>query len=413
MANFSYSSPPVLLGQHRDRWAYGDWTVHSQEYISLVQETGEIISTGNPQKNGLFTRGSNFYLRKAGKRYHLSPSRHHHRFGYNVPRYTGSLRPWREYIKGPVPWSYSKDAAYFYGAEAWKRARPAKPDFKAAENLLELRELPALFKLELEKNHLDRWNFLQGTGNSGRIHLYWNFGWLPLLRTIRDFVKTHRKEQKIVDQLFRDNGRPVRRKGEILDEETITAPSYVNKDPSAVNYPTFVSQCYVGGFGKFERVRTIETRKVWYSGKFRYYLPAGPRTVAYKKALIRGIYGLSITPSALYNAMPWSWLIDYFTNLGDIIENLSPTLADRLICDYMYVMHERTYRQFLDCRDFTYADADYVKKDPETRNQTAVEFYDIEKVRESANRFGFRVKVEDLSPTQYGILAALGLSKLF
>jgi hypothetical protein len=60
------------------------------------------------------------------------------------------------------------------------------------------------------------------------------------------------------------------------------------------------------------------------------------------------MFGFQPTPSLIYNLTPWTWLIDYFTNLGDLYDNLSRGVEDRLIAEYFYLMHERTRKSVTD-----------------------------------------------------------------
>jgi hypothetical protein len=119
------------------------------------------------------------------------------------------------------------------------------------------------------------------------------------------------------------------------------------------------------------------------------------------------LYGLRPTPSVIYNAIPWSWLIDWFSNAGDIIENLEVGVADRLAADYMYMMREnwghverfstaRIYRENGIIADIT---------------STSQRLLSV-KTRVLGDPFGFNTSANNLTGMQLSILGALGLSRL-
>jgi hypothetical protein len=120
------------------------------------------------------------------------------------------------------------------------------------------------------------------------------------------------------------------------------------------------------------------------------------------------LYGLNVTPGDVYAAMPWSWLIDWFTNAGDIISNLDAGVSDRMIMDYAYVMG--TQRNFLRA---TCTGAFKATPDGGDAVATAVlEQGWVTKRRISATPFGFGVTEDSLTPGQLSILGALGGNKL-
>jgi len=68
-------------------------------------------------------------------------------------------------------------------------------------------------------------------------------------------------------------------------------------------------------------------------------LPSCPKQLL--KLAKRAHYGLNLKPSLLWDAIPWSWLIDYFTNIGDFIE-ASQGAINFEIKDYAMMEETRT-----------------------------------------------------------------------
>jgi hypothetical protein len=118
---------------------------------------------------------------------------------------------------------------------------------------------------------------------------------------------------------------------------------------------------------------------------------------------------LSLTPSVVYNIIPWTWLIDYFTNLGDVFDAISSGVEERFIADYFYVMREVSYTDYHQCSFDVYTN--WTASSTE-RIDCTWETTVTQKHRTVASPFGFGLTDDSLSPLQLGILGALGLSRL-
>lgn len=291
----------------------------------------------------------------------------------------------------PVQENWPPDAR---GAEAYRRMKPTKPSFQALNSIYELRELPGLLRQRMHINDLKS------------ISNYWlalQFGWRPLLNDIRKLCSDQINAQKRLKQLLRDNGRPVRRSIMMQDDTDFTFVSGHN-GPGAL-YPAFTTGFYQGPLvGQW--IQTAGNRW-WASARFRYWLPGGPRDIAWKRRMIAAIYGLNPSPSVVYNAVPWTWLADWFVNAGDLIENLEAGVADRCAADYFYVMRDRWKR--------TQA---FLKFGFKRRSGEIVQFSGTSqsngshKSRVLGDPFGFATNQNMLSGMQLSILGALGMSRL-
>jgi len=310
---------------------------------------------------------------------------------------SGSTYNWRyNGIMHPTPLStptLSGDlSAAAWGPEAFAKMKPTKPEFNFANALYELREVTKSLR--------------QGTkqlSDIGNYHLAFEFGWKPLLQDIANLVIAQKQAQQRLKQLLRDNGRPVRRRVLIYENEELISQSntvsvsiwspvlntyYYRNDPSSLN-------------------TTVRKERIWASARFRYWLPEGPRDIRWKKSMLRRLYGLSVSPSVVYNAIPWTWMIDWFTNVGDMVENLDAGVADRLAADYCYVMRDvkvearrqaQIYLKTLTGKPIVYHGNSWNSA--------------FSKSRSKGTPFGFNVNEASLSSHQLGILGALGLSKL-
>lgn len=245
-------------------------------------------------------------------------------------------------------------------------------------------------------------------GNLKNISNYWlalQFGWKPLLRDIRNLVNTQRNAQTRLAQLLRDEGRSVRRRV-ILDEtesliESSSGTAYGSFDPG-----DFVTYFYSSD--PTHDTKVYQRTKIWASARFRYFLPPGPRDIDWTRRMLAGIYGLYPSPKQVWDCVPWSWLVDWFTNIGYVIDNTSSGVADRLAAEYAYVMRKtETVRESL----LTWSGWKFPDKAPFTTktSSTASAFM---KFRSPIDPFGGAFSEDSLSPMQWSILGALGLSRL-
>lgn len=376
--------------------------------------SGYLISSGHPFKKGIPLAGGNFDLRRYRNiRSNSISQKLNYWIGQYPLRYDGRFiaNLWHPSGHASATTLDSLDPET-YAAELFNMARPAKPDFQAALALLELKDVPSTLAGSTRiiiKACREKWKRLPYTrggrlnmSNVAEWHLALQFGWAPLVKDYRTLHKGQSGLQEKVAQLLRDNGRPVRRKFVVdkytTNDESVTVTGQGNTYAS----PILETTLYASAGTKMETVKV--TRKVWCSGRFRYFLPEGPRTVEWKKKLLRRMYGFRITPSVMYNLFPWSWLVDYFTNLGSVMDNLSSGVEDRLICDYFYTMTEVTYRARVQV-NFSTRQGSVV-----TPIVCYTEYEGVRKRRHAGGIFGIGLKPEDLSTNQVAILMALGMS---
>nr|UJQ85254.1 MAG: hypothetical protein 1 [Leviviridae sp.] len=281
-----------------------------------------------------------------------------------------------------------------WGADAYNRMKPTKPMFQGLNAVYELREVPEQLRQGFTKD-------LIGASN------YWlalQFGWKPLLQDIRNLVDTQSKIEKRLAWLMRHNGKPVRRR--VVLSDTMNDPVVTRENPLGGNglHPLLVSQYYSGN----ERtVKQSSGTRIWASARFRYWLPPGPQDIAWKRWMKAYLFGLTPTPSVIWKAMPWSWMVDWFTNVGHVISNMDGGVANRLASDYFYVMREDWARA--DATNwFTTKRRDGTKVS-HTSTTTRIK---SKKSRVAGDPFGFNTNQNSLSSMQLSILGALGMSRL-
>jgi hypothetical protein len=385
----SIPAPPVHAGDYLNLYD----NTNTPRYAYVYAESAELESTGRygypdfpPDRN----IGGSFFLRKATSQCEGAGvgticgsgaySKHH---------YTGKV--YSEWVGGGTPgayWPPNIDGSA-WGADAYNRMKPTKPIFEGGNAIWEFREVPGQLRQRLEKS---------GLKNIANYWLALKFGWQPLLSDIRSMLSFHQKAEKRLQWLLRHNGKPVRRRVTLVDD---TSNPTMTENIFGSSQPGFVNQFYLET-PTWRRTEIISD-KVWASARFRFWLPECPRNVDMDARL----YGLYLSPQFCWNALPWSWLADWFSNAGSILENLDVGVADRLAADYMYVMRTKLYTlQHTNTLKLQTLDGSPVPVSVTSLQQSAIS------TRLAGDPFGFSTSQNSLTNTQLSILGALGLSRL-
>lgn len=295
-----------------------------------------------------------------------------------------------------------------WGAKGWHAAKPGKP---TADLLVGGAELLREGIPSIPGNLLRR---LRSMRSAGGEWLNWNFGWAPLLSDIRKMYDTYQNLNRHLDQLVRDNGKGIRRR-RTLSNQTATTVTVNRVFPTASGswYPTYVQGGYYGPSTTQCVVKTTE--RIWFAGRFRYYIP-DIGTDQWTRRATRALFGLNPSPEVIWALLPWSWLIDWFTNVGDVVANLSDHAAENLTADYAYVMRSKGtstyYTSSWDWTGTSSADEKAGWKPVKPGNASTTTVYStMEKARLAATPYGFGVTYDGLSAYQTSILAALGISR--
>lgn len=407
-------------------------------YLTPCVKTGaNLVNQTNPRRNGHYVAGGPWYMWKKVTTYNQSASVQAWQSGRDKgPAYVGSY--WcvpQLSVAPPVNWNSlntansEMTAMQNRGAEAWNLVRPDLPDFSIGNSLYELRETPQMLRQTLGAFIRDMKNSPQwlrktqrqlkanakrsGMSHAGEWFLAVEFGWIPLLKDIRLFVSAQRDKQKRLRQLIRDAGRPVKRYRRMpplaSEEEKSSYQKSTDWRPyNGAMRPTLNTGTYTGG-GSSIALKSTYKVKWWVEGSFRYYLPPGPHDVVWTRKMYRRIMGWRVTPTMVWNAMPWTWLSDYFIGLGQFMQSVSAGVADNLVCDYCYLMKRKNWLHETACTQTIRTSAN----GSQGKSVTAVTSEEwVTKTRIAANPFGFGIKQTSLNVKQIAIMGALGLSRL-
>jgi len=270
------------------------------------------------------------------------------------------------------------------GATAIARCEPTKPVFQGATAIGEsLQELP-----RIPLNGVLKAKTKEALKLSGDEYLNVQFGWLPMVSDVKKFCYAVKHHNKIIENFRAGSGKKTRARYAFPDKLESVSETRDNMIISAA-----LNSFFRGS------VSAILKERTWFAGAFKYYVPVGSSALdSFRRAEAEAdkLLGLRLTPEVIWNLTPWSWAVDWFSNAGDVIHNISALGHDGLAMQYGYIMHESksttvVTNHALGCSKVT--EDKYCQ-------------------RQNATPYGFGLNLStDLSGTQKAIIAALGLSR--
>jgi hypothetical protein len=117
------------------------------------------------------------------------------------------------------------------------------------------------------------------------------------------------------------------------------------------------------------------------------------------------LLGLSLTPDTVWNLTPWSWMVDWVSNAGDVVSNISDALFDGLVLRYGYMM-EHT----LTSDEYFFVGPTGFQPTNGPRPSSITLHHEVKK-RVKATPYGFGLTWTSFTTRQLAILAALGITR--
>jgi len=253
----------------------------------------------------------------------------------------------------------------------------------------------------LPKASIESWQRRTGAAKAaGSDYLNAEFGWKPLVGDIQKFARMVKNADAILEQFISDSGKLIHRRYDWPEEIETSREEW----PGYFPVPRLIDALDLPNCSEARLVRrtTISTRR-WLEATFVYVLPP-VGTHARSQRLADKLLGLQLTPEVVWELTPWSWAIDWVTNLGDILTNLSAFLMDGLVMPYAYIMEHRKVVNDYQLTGISYR----TYPGQHVFRQT---FTSEVKQRRVATPFGFGLNLEDFTPRQKAILGALVATK--
>ena len=297
------------------------------------------------------------------------------------------------------------------GTNAISYLAPINPASNLGTGLAEtFREgVPSLPGIQLWQS---KTKFLKGLGSE---YLNYQFGWAPLHSEVKEVVNAARAHRELLQQYHRGEGSDTHRTFEYPIERSVKAlPKTTGVVTTQPNPGVFNEQAT-------RQVFLVRETKKWFEGCFTYGLPSS--TDSWRKALGFGsdadqLFGLALTPDILWELTPWSWAVDWFSNAGEVINNVTNFGLAGLVLRYGYIMEESIEDVYAEGSGWTFENVDSYsakggfKRSQKPSGQWRRGYKTVTKRRYPASPFGFSIGWEGLSPTQLAITAALGITRL-
>lgn len=304
MARVARSRSRITLGTHSGNYKW---------YFSNVLQSTTVITSGN--------RGREFCNDSVGAPW--VDSEFNHRVGV-APRVTldgqrvqGSSRyvstdlPMHEngYLRLREPFTYggfNRPVLGNLAALALANANPNRPDVDLPVSIAELRELPSLLK--------DATGLIAGISRPGRTsakaNLMVQFGLIPIVNDIRslfNFAESVSKREQYLRELSAGSKRIKRKLA--VERWTHTEADLVGIWNGTAENSTTTNRIRFSG---------KMTRTYWYTMRASLIDVLSEREIrSLAPQLVTGTH--TVSAKQIWELVPWSWLIDWFSDTGDIL----------------------------------------------------------------------------------------------
>lgn len=143
----------------------------------------------------------------------------------------------------------------------------------------------------------------------GDAWLSWSFGWAPLISDAISLFDMPRQIELRKEYLRNlEGGTHLRRKIYSTHEEVLGAVSTLRHGK-------------VFGSAAIERrLRTVTTVKSWFTANAQLQVPLPATPIEFARLASQSAYSLNFSPATAWELLPWSWLIDYFVNVGSFLD---------------------------------------------------------------------------------------------
>jgi hypothetical protein len=302
------------------------------------------------------------------------------------------------------------------GGTAINRVRPGKPALDLATAIGELRfgGLPRMIGSGFAQARTLRDVFR----SSGDEYLNVQFGWAPLIRDLQSACQVVLDSRALLERYHKDIDRLIRRK--YTFDQAVSTDTTLTKSASSYKYEpwgAFAGSLLNNSTG-LSTAKPIEITKTvtnaHFSGGFRFFYPeieGALEDLSRFEAEANALLGTRLDPEVLWNIQPWTWLVDYFVTYGDVLGNLSAIIADGLVIQFAYLMLETRITKEITLPEGICGRTSSAAWKSMSPPVTVTMTYH-RKARTAASPFGFGLSPDDISTSQWAILAALGISRV-
>lgn len=155
---------------------------------------------------------------------------------------------------------------------------------------------------------------------------YW-FGWVLLAKTVRELLELPEKISKEVNFLISRRGKPTTlRRSRKIGDVVLTTPGW-SYDPSS-----FSGTLWSETTDELVTTNTLEIElRIVINCLFDFPEVGVPKL---RSELLDRKWGVRPTATDIYNVIPWTWLLDWFTGLGNYVEMIDVVNTDKSLVNW-------------------------------------------------------------------------------
>lgn len=225
----------------------------------------------------------------------------------------------------------------YYATQAAARTNPSRPYVDIPREIAEIRDLPTLLRRGFGNPgflpSLDR----STPGQFGSGYLGYQFGIRPIADTIAKMATAHQQVTRRVEEVKRLVATGIKR---TLNVDVSTAQS------DEYRYIDTAHSTMGGNFHTWT-VEGVRAHVRWglYPSAIPDNMSNSERNALITRWATDAVWGRTIDTSTLYDLTPWSWLLDWFSSLGDYI-HASRNIVPALLKEVVVMRHFKTVSSY-------------------------------------------------------------------
>lgn len=208
-------------------------------------------------------------------------------------------------------------------AEGLAKTNPSKPVVDLPLFVFELRDLPRMLRDWGDIIQATRFSFKNGRrfGDlkdlprfAAQRHLEYQFAIAPFIGDLMRMMDFQAQTEKRIRMLKNLKSGAIVRSATVWGDDGVVQPEKLS----------YVSSLYQESNRLAYRLAT--RRRMWVSTKWTATRPLPDTDMELRALANKLVFGLDTSFSLLWNAMPWTWLVDWFSNIGDIVDGARNTI---------------------------------------------------------------------------------------
>lgn len=234
-----------------------------------------------------------------------------------------------------------------------------------------------------------------------------HFGWVPFIGDLSKLLDNVYNGATKLDRLIKNNGTWTHVKKTLL--ESSNSELRFATDNGSMYFPANSMLGSMEANPNYQIWKTTH-RHAYGVGRFRSYVPYldmnAPEAQGVLGTLRRQLllHGARLSPATVYRATKWTWLADWVSSSGSVVDAINASVLDGMASQYFYLCDTNTVQ--LEVRQLHPWNA----RSNAPRSLSTSRFYETKR-RVESSPFGFSFAWDSLSPKQLAILGALGITR--